>query len=389
MSLVTGADFGLRFPQGNTNDISPIVQALGGVINKKVQSDELAKRQQAETMKKAFQVTALSLLDISKKSDFTAKRQALVKMATDAKATGQDVSVFNNLLGIPTNDELDASILKYARMAGDAETQLNDRLKVTEQQAGTTIGKAKQDLDLGLITQAQYDQFTAGLLAGKPTNKPAAATDIGKINQDYTSGHISQDQRAQLLGDMVDKDAATLAEKTQLTPKDIAGVNDKVTALVKPTAEIVTAASALEGLEERGTPAAQLAAVFKFMKAMDPSSTVRESEQGQVYAAEGAMKGFAAQINQFIGEGGLTKTNFRDLTNTAKTLANTSIASTQNQLSGYLGVLEDNISAKQYNKMLTRVPGLFAVANPESKPDLNELTLEELLELKAQTEAGL
>ena len=146
-----------------------------------------------------------------------------------------------------------------------------------------------------------------------------------------------------------------------LTGKDLAGVNDKVTGLVQGTQEIIDSAKSLEALKERGTPAAQIAAVFKFMKANDPTSTVRESEQGMIYEAEGAMKGFAAKLNQMLGEGGISETNFADLADTAKTIANSAVTSTDESVASYLTVLEESLSPKAYKDMLNRVPNMLEI----------------------------
>ena len=166
------------------------------------------------------------------------------------------------------------------------------------------------------------------------------------------------------------KDAEQKA-KTEgiLKGKDLDGVNKEVTKLIRPAKDIYESAKSLDALMERGTPAAQLAAVFKFMKANDPTSTVRESEQGQVYGAQGAMKGFANKINALSGKGGLSKEGFSDLVNTAKQLANSAISSSSETVNGYLGVLDENLTNKNMTQLLGRVPDSFEIEAAKVNPN--------------------
>lgn len=153
------------------------------------------------------------------------------------------------------------------------------------------------------------------------------------------------------------QEAETLAvTEGHLDPNQVASVNDKVTALVKDVQGIRGAAVSLEALETRGTPAAQVAAVFKFMKALDPTSTVRDSELGLVYSAEGAAQGMANKLNALLGEGELSESGFRDLVDTAKDMANSAIDAAGISVDGYLNVLDDKLTAKDMAQMKARVP---------------------------------
>jgi len=163
--------------------------------------------------------------------------------------------------------------------------------------------------------------------------------------------------------EMLQKNAVELAEtEGLLDPNQVAGVNNKVTTLLKDTNDIREAASTLDTLESRSTPASKIGAIFKFMKALDPTSTVRESEGRMILEAEGAMKGYAQRVNEMMGEGPLSETNFRDLVDTAKTMANGSIDSVTNTISGYLGVLDDKITPEDMQQMQSRVPQRFEIS---------------------------
>lgn len=163
------------------------------------------------------------------------------------------------------------------------------------------------------------------------------------------------------------KTIADLKNKDMLEPKDIAGINDKVTKLTEPANEIYQSALDLQALKTSGSPAAKLAAVFKFMKALDPGSVVRTDEQGQVTAVSGLFPGFANKISQAFGGGAFDEGTFTDLVNTAETLANSNIESTRESLSQYLEPIADNMTQKQRASLEARLPSLFGDSKPTPK----------------------
>jgi hypothetical protein len=157
-----------------------------------------------------------------------------------------------------------------------------------------------------------------------------------------------------------EKAAAKAAEGSKLTSKDIQGINKDVTGLLKDVNMINSSAVKLSALEKSASPAAKLAAVFAFMKANDPTSVVRESEQGQVYAAQGAAKRFAGMLNGLLGEGELSETGFTDLVATANTMANSAISATNTQISSYLDVYGDTLPEDFKGRVIKRIPSLIA-----------------------------
>jgi hypothetical protein len=181
---------------------------------------------------------------------------------------------------------------------------------------------------------------------------------------DKDSGTFSIDPE---LKKSLDADAAEKKkEEGLLDPNQIAGVNDKVTTLTKGVRDAWEAASALDALKKRGTPAAKIGAIFKFMKALDPTSTVRESEGRMIMEAEGAMKGFAQRVNELLGEGPLSEANFADLVDTSKIIANDAIGSAQRSVDGYLEVLDDKLTPEDLDQLRARVPTSFEVEPPKA-----------------------
>jgi hypothetical protein len=170
----------------------------------------------------------------------------------------------------------------------------------------------------------------------------------------------------------------------ELDFKDRQSLNKDVTAIVKESIGIKSAASELDQLKSRGTAAARLGAVFKFMKALDPTSVVRETEQGQVYSAQGAGSEIAGLINGLMGKGKLTDEGFQDLVDTAKVIANSNISSTSTQVIGLLDTFGDTIPVTFKQKVAERVPVLFKVSAPITQTkSLDSMTVEELKALKA------
>jgi len=165
------------------------------------------------------------------------------------------------------------------------------------------------------------------------------------------------------------------AKGSRLIGKDLAGVNDKVTGLTKGVMGIHNAAVSLSKLKDSSSPASQMAAVFKFMKALDPTSTVRESEQGMVYTAQGPGDRLAGLMNQIVGEGGMTPRGFRDVVNTAAVMANSAIGSAEGEVFNYLDVISEYIDPKALAKMQARIPGRI-----ETKDSGKMLTDEELIQ---------
>lgn len=182
---------------------------------------------------------------------------------------------------------------------------------------------------------------------------------------DPATGSLSIDPNVSKM--LSDKAGLAASSGVELDVKDKQGINKDVTALLKATSGIVGSAKSLEGLKKSSSSAAKLAAVFSFMKAMDPSSTVRESEQGQVYDAEGAAKGIANKVNALMGEGGLSAEGFQDLVNTANNLANTAIDSSSSEIGGYLDAYEESIPQGFKDRLIGRVPARLGIDQADSK----------------------
>lgn len=178
------------------------------------------------------------------------------------------------------------------------------------------------------------------------------------------------------------------AEGKKLGVKDIQGINKDVSGLIKGVNDIASSAKSLEALQGSSSPAAKLAAVFKFMKANDPTSVVRESEQGQVYQAQGAAKALAGKLNSLLGEGELSDDGFQDLVDTAKVMANSAIDASNAEISGYLDVYGETLPSDFKSKIKNRIPKVFATREDQPKTAIDQAPASAIEYLKKNPSAA-
>jgi len=265
------------------------------------------------------------------------------------------------------------------------EAMIGDAIMATKlidagmpQEAAQIFSEKSQFLNgLGIDT-SRYDLTSQGILNGDPEIIKNLTTFGRSMDPSANPQKYSQATNEDMKGwafnestgqysldpnyaNFLQTDAAKLAQRDMLTAKEVVSVNDKVTALIKDSVGINKAANDLVALETSGTTSDQIAAVFKFMKAMDPSSTVRESELGLVYSAEGAAQGFANYVNSLIQGKKIDAEGFKKIVNTAKRLSNSAAQASIDETDKYTSVFADNITPKQLKLINERVPGLFDI----------------------------
>lgn len=185
---------------------------------------------------------------------------------------------------------------------------------------------------------------------------------------DPESGTFSIDPIAKQRFDEIANKAKTAGG---LDFKEKQGLNKDVTNMLKSTVAVRRSAEELDKLKGIGSAAAKLGAVFKFMKALDPTSVVRETEQGQVYSASGAAAQLAGAINSLLGEGKLTDKGFRDLVATSKGIANANIESVDSEVNALLDSFEETLPESFKDKLNQRVPRLFKI-NAATPPQTDQ-----------------
>ncbi len=247
---------------------------------------------------------------------------------------------------------------KAEQAKAESEQQAQQGAAQKQAKAASLIQQAVQNPDQAEVLVAQ-----AATLDPEFVNKvfQARKAGAGSYQQgdnglvfNTETGTYKVDEKAKEI--LTKKAEQKAAEGVKLGVKDIQGINKDVTGLIKGVNDITQSAKSLDSLKSSSSPAAKLAAVFKFMKANDPTSVVRESEQGQVYEAQGAAKQLAGKLNSLIGEGQLSDEGFQDLVDTAKLMANSAIESSNQEINSYLDVYGDTIPSDFKSKIIGRIP---------------------------------
>lgn len=183
----------------------------------------------------------------------------------------------------------------------------------------------------------------------KPMQKGEGALVFNPNTGEYTINETAKDY-------LTKKAEAKAREGKKLGVKDIKGINKDVTDLTKDAVGINNAARDLASLEQSSSPSAQLAAIFKFMKALDPTSVVREGEQEMARKTGGAADSLVGYVNQLKGRGSLTPEVFSDMVGTAKNLANSAVTTSASQVNSYLDVYGNTIEDDLKERIRGRIP---------------------------------
>ena len=154
----------------------------------------------------------------------------------------------------------------------------------------------------------------------------------------------------------------------KLTTDDKLKYNKEVTNFLKDTKKINQAAKDLTALQSTSSPTDQLAAIFKFMKSLDPTSVVREGEQQMARSTGGPADAFIGYINQVKGEGGLTPVAFKNMVNTAITLSNASVDGSVIEVGEFLDTFGDDIGQNFRTKLMDRIPEKIQITDETKEP---------------------
>lgn len=153
--------------------------------------------------------------------------------------------------------------------------------------------------------------------------------------------------------------------------KDLRSVNKDVGDLIKDTVNIRNAATSLSKISQTKSATDQLAAIFTFMKSLDPTSVVREGEQDQARATGGLADSMIGFVNRIQGEGGLPPKVFEQMVATAKSLTNQAIENSQTDVTNFLSPFEGQLKQENRDKLMRRIPKKFDI--PLSAAEQEEL----------------
>lgn len=141
--------------------------------------------------------------------------------------------------------------------------------------------------------------------------------------------------------------------------KDRQALNKDVTSLLKNTVMINNTAKDLEKLGTIGTGPASIALVFKFMKALDPTSVVREGEFATAEQSAGVPEKVRNIYNKLVEGERLGDKQIEQFIETAKQLSNASVSASKDEVGNMLNTFGDTIPEKFKINLLKRIPGEF------------------------------
>lgn len=153
---------------------------------------------------------------------------------------------------------------------------------------------------------------------------------------------------------------------TDLDIDDKRSINNDVTALSREPKKIQNAAARLEQLGKSKSPTDQLAAIFTFMKALDPSSVVREGEQQMAMRTGGLADSMLTYVERLKAGDSLPPEVFNNMVLTAQRISNQAINDTTKDVTGYLDAYGESLNDQQKTLYLGRMPSLFKIAEQDT-----------------------
>lgn len=170
-------------------------------------------------------------------------------------------------------------------------------------------------------------------------------------------------------GQVVERAIQGVLEKPKetLEMKDLRDLNKDVGALdtVNQAVQVRGYASQLDRVAKTKSPTDQLAAVFTFMKSLDPNSVVRNEEQQMVLGSGGVATAFSTYVKSLMSGDRLSPEVFDEMVATAKNLANQKIMDAETEVTGYLDVFGDKLNEQSRAKLLNRVPKPFYIKSKQ------------------------
>ena len=136
----------------------------------------------------------------------------------------------------------------------------------------------------------------------------------------------------------------------------------------KVARESYAAAQKLLKLGEKATPTDQIAAMYSFIKSLDPGGVVTDREGGMLATSEGAFQGIVNLYNKAVGEGQLGNL-MPEIQRTAINMANSQIESTMRDVNSVLDIYEKNgnITSDQRRNFLGLVPNQIEYSRDDTK----------------------
>lgn len=277
--------------------------------------------------------------------------QASMKFKDDeSKANAVDVS--GGIIAGGNADELLTKRADWLDANGMDSTQTRSRI-------GKSPKTQLKFAQMNFASNATPEQH-AGLRqmreANKDLNKPyqQGTGDMAGYAFNPNDGSFNLDEKVSVA--LSDKAAQAALKGIEVGLKDRQGINKDVTALIKGSSDIHSAAKSMQKLKASSSPASQLAAIFKFMKALDPTSVVREGEQQMARNTGGPADYLVGVARQLQGEGSLPPKVFADMVQTSVDMADSAVDSSGVEITNYLDTYENTLPDSFKQKLMKRIP---------------------------------
>ena len=226
------------------------------------------------------------------------------------QTTGTQLSAMMKELGTKSDIDNPASPLAQTINAWGAGFA-----KAQEQSGGDPSAVAAQMEAIKALGRVQPERKTASLSPGGAVvdtttgetiaeRKASPESDVGKLTQDLTLGHITPKAYSDRLRKMNESDNA---------PKlsDVSSIRGQYMQTVKQYETVRDFWLRVKSSED--TPMGDLSMIFSYMKILDPTSVVRESEQASVSNAAGVPERVRNLYNKIADGARLTPEQRRDI----------------------------------------------------------------------------
>ena len=166
----------------------------------------------------------------------------------------------------------------------------------------------------------------------------------------------------------------------ELDAKTRQSINKDFTQLTSDTKLIRNTASDLDKLSKIKSGPASIAMVFKFMKALDPTSVVREGEFATAENSAGIPEALRNTYNKLMEGGRLGPQQIEQFVFTAKSLANSAIESSNTEVGDFISTFEDTLTNGFKKALMNRIPKPFDIkANKDEDVNTDSLSDDDLL----------
>lgn len=317
-------------------------------------------------------------------------QQQLQQQAADVFQGGNPDEIASFMIANPTMQDAMIGADKFASerskqskinaarnivLGGDTRKELMNSAKVIAEEGGNpsdTLNMAGKPED---ITRKASEAVWAsldpqGYKAYKTTlDKPEEQAEKTKFQQgtgEMTGYSFNPDTGEYSVNENIKAKLEEVKAMPTLDAKTRQGINKDFTQLTKDTKMIVNTAKDLEKLSKIKSGPSSIAMVFKFMKALDPTSVVREGEFATAENSAGVPESVRNIYNKVMEGGRLGDKQASQFVNTAKQLANTAIESSTGEVQSFVNTFEDTLPENFKKSLLKRVPKAFDVKPQES-----------------------